>query len=56
MYILGRVSALHAGWGHVPYNRTFGAPTYGLKKFVTKMPTASLNPRLIARHANKIGV
>ena len=34
--ILARVPALRAGWGHVSYDRAFGAPTCGLKKVCDK--------------------
>ena len=36
IYVLARVPALCAGWGRVSYDCAFGAPTCGLKKFVTK--------------------
>ena len=58
---LERVPALHAGWGRVPYNHAFSAPTCELKKFVTKekMSTPSFEPwtsGLIAGHTNKMSV
>ena len=34
--VLARVPALRAGWGHVTCDRTFGAPTCGLKKVCDK--------------------
>ena len=59
--ILACVPALCAGWGRVSYDHGFGAPTCGLKKFVTKekMSTASFEPwtsGLIARCANSMVV